>query len=343
MTKNIYYFEWLRALSIIAVINIHVVPPTLQLFNFSKFSFLIGSILALIPRSAVPIFFMISGALLLDKVEDKTIFFKKRVNKMLIPSLFWAIFYSVWINKDNLNIVDLKLIVMKIYTGDIYYHYWFIYTILGLYLVTPIIRLFTLNASRRDIEYLLLVWLLGTAVDMTIYKIFKIHLGINLQYVGGFLGYFILGYYLYKYEISKTVRNTLYLLSVPIFLAAVFSTYQLTKIDNGNIDLFFYDYFNPITVLFSIVIFLLFKNSKISSENKIIKLISNASFGIYLIHPIIIELLDSNKFKKVFGFVIDHTLINTFMGVFITDVCVLSISLGIIWWIKRIPIVKNIV
>jgi surface polysaccharide O-acyltransferase-like enzyme len=109
---------------------------------------------------------MLTGALLLQPSkadEPIRLFFKKRLSRIGVPFLFWAATYfvwSFWVNGKPLNTAN---VAQTILTGP-YYQFWFLYLLLGLYLLTPVLRVFFKHADWRILKYLIFVWFIGTAV-----------------------------------------------------------------------------------------------------------------------------------------------------------------------------------
>ena len=149
-------------------------------------------------RECVPLFVMLSGALLLQsyKIEEPlTVFFKKRLIRIGLPWIFWGIIYFSWIYLVKSDPVSLSSIGQGIATGP-YYQFWFLYMLLGLYLITPILRVLVAHASRNLLRYFLLLWFIGTATIPIIDLFTPIVLSSSVFLLIGWVGYFLLGLYL---------------------------------------------------------------------------------------------------------------------------------------------------
>ena len=110
-----------------------------------------------VSRWSVPVMVMISGLLLLDPQKEYPIkiFFKKRFNKILIPLVFWSIVYTIWKYKTGIiawQPLPAGLILKSFIDGTVFYHLWFVYMIIGLYISTPILRIFIKHATRERYE-----------------------------------------------------------------------------------------------------------------------------------------------------------------------------------------------
>lgn len=178
-------------------------------------------------RPCVPFFIMISGALLLPiKTTTKT-FFKKRFTRVLIPFLLWSVIY-VFLPKPGkigfgglenaLTLSDLSPIVKSILmipinTTWVNIHFWFMYTIIGLYLFMPIISPWVEKVSKKGIEAFLMIWASTTVLFYAKIWFPQIH-GMSdwnefgmLYNFGGYLGYAILGYYLNTYNTLSKLKS----------------------------------------------------------------------------------------------------------------------------------------
>jgi surface polysaccharide O-acyltransferase-like enzyme len=116
-----------------------------------------------IANMGVPLFVMLSGALLLDAAkadEPMKVFYKKRFMRVGIPMIFWTIIYFAWsafLNGQPLTSVDVLKGVLMGSSG----HLWFLYLLVGLYMITPFLRILVKHMDRRKFQYLLLIWLVG--------------------------------------------------------------------------------------------------------------------------------------------------------------------------------------
>lgn len=168
-TARIAWLDWLRAIACLMVIMVHACECVYS--NDYSFSFADSTSLwsvALISglmRPAVPLFLMASSFLLLPMKGSVSVFFKRRFARVAIPFAVWLALYAVlpaawgewsWAQSlDNLSTVWINFNPR----GS---HLWFIYMLLGIYLIAPIISPWLKNVSRRQEEFYLGVWFLTT-------------------------------------------------------------------------------------------------------------------------------------------------------------------------------------
>ena len=333
--NNKIWIDYLRAISTIAVIFIHVSGIGVISLNIETKSWLVANFYDSVSRFCVPVFFMISGSLLLNKDYKLKEFFIKRGLRILPPLFFWSIIYFIFHNKgfllNNFDfIIFLKKIIRSLLSvGN--YHLRFVYILIGLYLCVPILRIWIKNSPESYLKYFLVIWLFST-----LYKIpsMSVYLPkIDISYFSGYLGYMILGYFLY---IKKNKNTYLYLILFIVSLGfTTLGTYYFS-IRNGFFYEYFYNYLSLNIIIASSSIFLFFKNVSIniSGLDSVIKVISKYSFGVYLVHALILMLLSKLD--------IDMFYLNPILSIPLISILCLIISLIIVILLNKLPYGKYI-
>lgn len=239
----------------------------------------------------IGLFFMVSGALLLPTKDDTFTFYKKRFSKIIFPTLFWSIVYIFigCIEEESFNRIIKSLLSIP-FSAQGHGIMWFMYTLAGLYLIAPIISSWLKNASKKEIEFFLLLWLLSTS-----YPILDLFISTQkgdtsiIYYFSGYIGYFILGYYLNRFPTALSPRKV-----TGLFVLAAIAPIIL-KLFNISID--FYKYFwylsLPVVIMSTawfVIIRKLTEFIHIShrTANYLTKF-SGLSFGIYLSHILIMR------------------------------------------------------
>ena len=242
-------------------------------------------------RIAVPLFFLLSGYLLLRKDEPLGVFFRKRAWKVFFPFIVWSLIY-MW---DGNQFADfgnswwdiLSRTVMAIVRSPRAGHLWFFYALIGLYLATPVLRLFISRAEDAHLLYFIGVWILAVPVTLYLSLYTRVRIGIEWNFFTGYIGYFVLGYYLGKRDYSRRQL----LLTAGIFLLGVFATFagiHITKQIDPYID-YFERYLSLNVILMAAAGFVLLSRVKIGDGlQKFIEPQSRASLGVYLIHILVL-------------------------------------------------------
>ena len=248
-------------------------------------------------RNGVPLFFMLSGFLLLPKQEDIWTFFKKRAARIVIPFVFWSIAYDVvWDHafaSSGVTPGAIFSLFVRILRGPRAAHLWFFYSLIGLYFFTPILRPFVAKARKSEIWYYILMWVLVTPVLYIVLEFTPVQNGFELQYFTGYVGYFLLGMMLGQMELSPR-RMWVSLAVFAAGLAFTFAVFFFNLPPEKN-ELVFRSYPSLNFVIMSSAAFLLvkFAGERLDARHTgWIKMLSQASFGIYLIHPMILWLAE---------------------------------------------------
>lgn len=323
-----YAFDILRVISMIMVIIIHIANVYCRSFGMiSTKSYLISLIFNTICRVSVPIFFMISGSLLLDRSFNKEKYLK-RVLKYVILIVVWDIIYLVW-EYFYLGIKYDKLYMLVI---DPYRaHLWFLYTILVLYAIQPLLKLI-MDKSNNVVKIILLtVWIilsLASMINPYVAKFFTIF---------SYIGYFIIGKYLYdfikKYDLRK-YNISLVLIMIICFSISIWMNYSLSIKLNQFYNLFF-AYRTPFIMISSFALYvLIISNYRKDSLNKFITGLSDLSLGVYLIHGIFLDVT-----VKVFI----YSSINSLIGIPIFTLIIFVLSIISTFIIKKIKYLNYII
>ena len=347
MSSRIYYADVLRVTATISVVVLHTTAPILYKFSsIDRSWWWIGNVVDSSCRWCIPIFIMLSGMLLLDtsKSESSKLFFQKRFNKVIVPFVVWSILYSFWKTRWNFS-YSISGSISDFLTGDIYYHLWFFYPLIGVYILTPILRCYTKNASSRTLTYFVILWLIATPFYNAINQFPSLTVTTPLYFaiiVIAFLGYFFLGFLLNKRGIGHKRRRYIYVAALAGISITILGTYFLTKHADGVFQGYFYNYFSINVIILSTAIFLtakdtewsktLFKNAKAS---RFLDDFSSASLGIFLVHPLILDILPVLR--------IESTTIHPAIGIPLVSVLTISISFVLIRLLQRTPIIKRIV
>ena len=213
-----------------------------------------------IAAPCIPLFVMLTGALLLQpyKVEEPLgVFFKKRLWRIGLPFLFWGLVYFVW-SASPYSVYHVPLTLQSIgaalFSSGPYYHFWYLYMLFGLYLVTPIFRVVVAYADRRLLGYFVVLWFTGVGVVPLLWLFTGYNLNSTVFVIGGFIGYYVLGLYLLDVQLRSRVLYGLLALG---FAWTIAGTYFVSYFIGGETQYFFYNYTSVNVILASVAMFLL--------------------------------------------------------------------------------------
>ena len=242
---------------------------------------------SLLTASGIGLFIMVSGALLLPVNMPTKQFLKRRMGKIVFPTLFWTFFYLiVELAQNGINdIIKVRSILSIPFSSQYNGVLWFMYMLAGLYLTAPVLSAWVKQATLWEIRMYLCLW--GVTLC---YPIIRNYINVNeshtgiLYYFGGYAGYFLLGYYLSHYVDRCSVWKCLLLILFPLCLAVVL---KLSYVRIDFYDLFWY--LSAYVVSMAVGWFILVRklDRPYNDESKLhrsIVMVSNCCFGIYLIH-----------------------------------------------------------
>lgn len=323
------YIDYLRIICCFFVIMIHVSGQYIK-YNINSYEWKIAYFYNGISRFSVPNFFMISGTLFLKRDLTFKIIIRKYIKNILIHLLLWSMIYSFF--DSNIPKYDIKIIITEIIKG--HYHLWYLYATIGLYILIPITREIIKNHIFFDIliffniifvfiipNYIIIFRYYSKAFSELFYSVFSV-INLNILTVNNF--YFIFGYYLnIKKEIKNNLIIILYIAGLIGLLFTTIISYNFALIKKEKIM-----FFNPLylnILFYSSGIFLLFKNHfNFQIKASVLQKLSKYTFGIYLIHPFLIEkVIKKFSFNINLNIVILIPIINIFIFLLSLIICII--------------------
>lgn len=313
--SRIHWLDNIRVIACVLVIISHVVgqfyvsPP----FSAESADFQNSSVYTVLVRMAIPLFLMISGALLLPALGSTGTFLKKRFARILVPFLLWSVLYTVFpwcyetLTGDSFKSIfplsratsdiaalgkNLLLIPLKFNVGI---HLWYLYVLMGLYLFVPIISPWVAKARKSDFIYFLILWSI-TLFFPYIQRVFPDILGKcswndygALHAFSGYLGYMILGSFLRKHYKTGFLKTIVW--ALPCFIVGFWFTlhfYRTSTIAAGSSSGLFIGFSSWNVALMGLALFVLFQTCPaFLSQGRVQQALSEfsqMSFGIYLAH-----------------------------------------------------------
>lgn len=322
--EHIAWLDTMRLVAMFTVVCCHATDP----FNFytgndqsmvdeiKNWGAIYGSLL----RPCVPLFVMITGALLLPVKEDTLLFYRKRIPRVLWPFLIWSVIYALFpwfmgvlgfgphtildffpfsgeeVMKQELA-VSLKYITQIPFNfSPVAVHMWYVYLLIGLYLYMPVFSSWVEKATEKEKLLFLTIWGITLFIPYIRILVEPYFLGscswnefYMLYYFAGFNGYLLLGHYLSRQNWS--VRKTL-LLGTTFFITGFIVTYfgfreisTRASFTPEELELFFY-YCSPNVALMTIAVFMVVKKVQIRSIaiRNLLANLTKCGFGIYMIH-----------------------------------------------------------
>ena len=255
-------------------------------------------------HACVALFVMVSGYLLLPIKQSQAEFYKTRIPKIFIPFVIWSLIYIfaplAW-NGTSGDAISYHLNTLLFNFSWASGHLWFIYMFLGVYLFMPIISPWLRESSKDAKQVFLALWLFSTLYHyLAIFAPDGMLLGQTffsefsaLWYFSGFLGYAVLGHYVkahVHWGMKKSVAVGSFLYAVGLLSTCWLFDWQLSTAQGlGDLALSLRSCTLNVALM-TLGIFLMLKNVDIKTERprKAVGDLSRFSFGIYLIHMLIL-------------------------------------------------------
>lgn len=323
--ENIGWIDLLRIIACGLVVFAHCCDPFVAHFDANRGMFLTGVFAGSLARPSVPLFAMMTAVLLLPIKSGTTIdgFYKKRIGRIIAPLVFWslalplmAFIYFTVLNpgtaNPQLSVGDYTAatLVQRLYTFIFNFNFdttplWYLYMLIGLYIVMPIINSWLTQATRKEIKTILYIW--GFTLFLPYIKMAAPALGYagnyghtgllgecdwnvygTFYYISGFIGYIILAYYLKRYPLNWSRKKTM-AICLPMFALGYAITSVGYVVTNeyfpGNYAyleiLWYFTGINVFMMTFPIFITVQMLNTK---PRKWLSKAAKFTFGVYLCH-----------------------------------------------------------
>ncbi|MDR1759131.1 MAG: acyltransferase family protein [Fibrobacter sp.] len=290
------YLNTLRVTSTFAVIMIHIFSQVNMYFSesFTEAESYICIILRNIWQWCVPIFVMITGVLFLNPEKEITLekLLKKYVLRIVLAITLFGIPYCLieilFDSGMSFRIGQIGTAVLNVIQGKSWDHMWYLYMIAGLYLFIPVLKIFVRCAPERVLKYTLILLFVFTSLIPSLENILPYTFGIYLPVNSVYVFYLLLGYYIHHHRIHIDSR----ILWPMLFLYGAYAVLMPLNagfITHSNGVLILNEYDSPVVVLAALSFFCI--QNKINKNIEIINKIAPLCFGIYLIHPLMINFM----------------------------------------------------
>lgn len=344
-----YSIDVIRFVAITLVIVLHCTAFPYQFLNSQVTSLDIlnwftDDFYAAVGLIGVPLFIMLTGALLLNPNRDDEplkVFYKKRLDRIALPFTFWTVVYFAW----SFTVLGKPLTLFNIGQGLLsgsYFHLWYLYLLMGLYAITPVLRVLVKHMDRKLFTYLLVLWFIGTVFTPFIHKFTDFNYYPFTFIIVDGVGYFLLGTYLLYSNVKRSRTAMIFILGV---LGAVVGEWLLTATMGQAYTGYFHNYMNPTIIIASVALFTLLISLDFSSignhkkTSRVLHWVSQNSLPLYLIHMIVLVTLSIN----VFGVWLNRATFIPLLDIPIFTVIVFAVSAALVYVFKKVPVLKRLI
>ena len=293
--ERIWYLDWLRAFACLAVVLIHCFTALLDNISISELgavrSVAWTEINILFARWAVPVFLMITGALLLD--PSKNVGYtrvRNYVARMAAVLLSFGTLFALMeivFDTQSFSVIMIFQALFAVLQGDSWSHLWYLYDLIGIYLLLPMFRSFVSSCNRRSFEALLTVLFVCALILPTVNCAFGLSLE-TFVWFGFAVFYVLLGWYLREYEVPFMLLVVLGVVGI----AGVAIAAGCIIVNNG-FPRWLWEPASPLIALWAATIFVSakrFMNRPVRSGGAV-EALGSLSFAVYVLHPVIVNLL----------------------------------------------------
>ncbi len=343
------HLDLLRIVACISVIMLHSASQYWYKLPVTEGRWVVYNSWDAVSRFGVPIFVMISGMLFLSREGKPNLrrLYCNNILRLAIAYAVWSVIYGLWDCRGWVG-AGVKDYVAELILGR--YHLWFIPMLVGIYMLLPVIKSFTDHCSKKEMEYFLLVFLIlqigrGTLAIVNIPALANVLVQlVHVEMACSYVGYFVLGYYLYRYPFSHVWQVRLYFAGiVSLVCAPVISMLASRYYASPRSEAF--DSYSVFTFLVTVAVFVFFqeKLSGIKWKNtgkKVLAELSANTFGVYLMHVFVIEWLQTKGIDSMSlaGAILGETAIGCALGIPLLTVASYLICNIVISLIRRIPL-----
>ncbi|MGE9551934.1 acyltransferase [Erwinia amylovora] len=331
----------LKLLTVVATFLVILLHTAAIPFSYFHLAWSVSVMYEVLGRTAFPLFLLIAGYSSLNKNESLLSTLKKRVLNLLIPLIVWSVIYLVY--NQQVNASTARVSVLELLSSPAYPHLWFIYTLVLLYLVTPLLNTFIQNGSQQRVNYTVTVWFVLASVYMLFDNV-KVNLleghaipaPSNIDMVVYLSGFYIIGGVARRFKINPkaTIAAIIFVLSAVLTAVMTYSL-SISTFAPNRVFLF---YSAPTLVVVSLACFFMLLNSGFTYSKRafnIIRALSRLSLGIFFVHIMVLETLLRLLNINFEGYYSTLTIPLVSLACFI-------ISAAIVWLLRHLPWVRRI-
>jgi surface polysaccharide O-acyltransferase-like enzyme len=338
----VHWADLIRVLAIYLVVVIHTSGQVTNVWGKVPVAqWLMADIYGGIARIGVPLFFMLSGFLLLPRSESLCDFYSKRMLKIAIPFVIWSAIYISIDCAGKPGVCTRDYLMQYVLLRKTFFHLWFLYSLLGIYFIMPLLRLMIRpGMSTTVLWYLLVLWVIFQPVRTLMDQFLHWDININAPLATGFLPYFILGYLLGEIELTRKRLIVAGIAFAAGSLITIVGTLLLTQ-QYGQFQGYFYDYMTvgviPATAGGFLLLRRLSDTGFLATDrfHRFMRYVSGSTFGVYLVHVLVIWTLERLGITTLMGFAL--------WSVPLVATTVFVIAFFIARLLQKIPVVNYIV
>lgn len=359
--KRIVWLDFVKFIAIFMMIAVHCTDNVTPAERSEPWYNLWGSFYGSFMRPAIPLFVMVTGALLLPVKENISAFYKKRLTRLIVPFIIWSVLYNLfpwitgllglsptvindffaWAEPDQSFSGALHNILMIPFNFSMLaVQMWYVYLLIGLYLYMPIFSAWVRQASLKEQKVFLSLWFVSLFIPYLREYLTRDLWGTCswnefglLYYFAGFNGYLLLGHCIINNNINLS-WNKLAVIGIPSFVVGYCITFfgfkSITALPGQPVELveLFFTYCSPNVLLMTIPIFLAVKKLKFQSVavRCFAVSISTCTFGIWMSHYL---------FLGPCYMLVESLPLHTMVKMIVCTILLLSVTWGFVYVVRK--------
>lgn len=342
-TKRLVYLDFLRIVAILTVLYCHTGTGGYLLHTLTDNTLkqIICIFISSFSRIGVPLFFMISGALLLNKEESFKDLFVKRILRFLIILIIFSTIRYIYLIPEEYEVFNLKELIRNICTGYIYTAYWFLYSYIGFLFSLPILRKMAKSFSSNDYIYLFVVYVVFASVFSVLARTFLGQIKIVVPVATDIIVYPLMGYFIAHklpeiFNTKKALIGGILMGIAGLILNVCVTMYDHYLFRDWNESGLLLFAMLPTVSVFYIAKYLFDHVHIPALVEKIICVLGSCAFGVYLLEWVI---------KDFFGPIWQRILGVIFTGYYLNVIYIVFIMLTgmlVTFILKKIPLIKKL-
>lgn len=335
------YIDLLRCIAVFLVILLHCIAGyTGNTALFGTRTWWACDILNSFARMGVPLFFMVSGFLLLssEKTGHIRAFYKNRASRLCVPFLFWDTFYYLESCLLEDRAPDLLPFLNELTRQGSKYHLWFVYQIAALYLLMPFLKRIVDGSTRRELHIFLFIVLLQPTVFRFINIVQRaVYIAPFLAVVEGYAGFLLTGYLLGTGPMMRRRRVAVYAAGCAGLAGGVIGNFLFSSPE--KIVMYFSEGYSIVHYLTAGALFILVKEAANDLPKWLLRLagsLSKRTFGIYLIHILFLDVYSGAMPRLGLALPPSLSIVCSFLFVSTASVCAVYI-------LSKLPLLRRLV
>ena len=359
--KRIVWLDFVKFIAIFMMIAVHCTDNVTPAERSEPWYNLWGSFYGSFMRPAIPLFVMVTGALLLPVRQNISAFYKKRLTRLVVPFIIWSVLYNLfpwitgllglsptvindffaWAEPDQSFSGALHNILMIPFNFSMLaVQMWYVYLLIGLYLYMPIFSAWIKQASIKEQQVFLFLWFISLFIPYLREYLTKDLWGTCswnefglLYYFAGFNGYLLLGYYIVNNDINFS-WSKLAIVGVPTFVVGYCITFfgfkSVTAVPGQPAELveLFFTYCSPNVLMMTLPVFLVVRKIQFSSViiRRFSVSISTCTFGIWMSHYL---------FLGPCYMLVESLPLHTMVKMIVCTILLLSVTWGFVYIVRK--------